>query len=116
MAREIDITGMIAIGNGEPCPFCANEDDRLVEDVFIQSPDNDIMQHMSDEHPSELNRALFSDPPPKPWLTEAFQLAIAKIGARLRFLEEEDKVNQSSFEEAMHNMYSVMKDYFDESK
>lgn len=114
--REIDVNGMIAVGNGEPCPFCAKEDDRLVENIFIQSEDNDIVKHMTDEHPSELNRALFSDPPPKPWLDEDFQLAIAKIGARLKFLNEEDKVNQESFEEAMHNMYSVLKDYFNESK
>ena len=43
MAREIDMNNFIAIGNGEPCPFCSQEDDRLVEDVFISTKDNDIM-------------------------------------------------------------------------
>ena len=35
MAREIDMNKFIAVGNGEPCPFCIEEDNRLVEDIFI---------------------------------------------------------------------------------
>ena len=115
MAREIDMNNFIAIGNGEPCPFCSQEDDRLVEDVFISTKDNDIMEHMMNEHPSELNKALFKEPPPKPWLEQPFQLVIAKIAARLKFLDEDDSelIPHEEFEETMHNMYGVLKDYFD---
>ena len=109
--RELDISGMIAVGNGEPCPFCANEDDRLVEDVFIQSADNDIMEHMINEHPSELNNALFKEPPPKPWLEQPFQLLIAKIFAQLKQIDNE-RVDEDRFEEIMHAIYTDVMEQF----
>ena len=56
MAKEYEMTNFVAIGNGEPCPFCANEDDRLVEDIFINEADNDIMEHMMSEHRPNLIR------------------------------------------------------------
>ena len=111
MARELDISGMIAVGNGVPCPFCANEDDRLVEDVFIQSADNDIMEHMMNEHPSELNNALFKEPPPKPWLEQPFQLLIAKIFAQLKQIDNE-RVDEDRFEEIMHAIYIDVMEQF----
>lgn len=112
MAKEIKMTNFVAIGNGEPCPFCANEENRLVEDIFINDKDNDITEHMMNEHPSELNKALFSEPPPKLWLEKPFQLVVAKLSVTLRILDEDERVSHESFEESMHNMYSIMKDYF----
>ena len=112
MAREIDMSGMIAVGNGEPCPFCVAEGERLIGDVFIASEDNDIMEHMMNEHPSELNKALFSDPPPKQWLEQPFQLLIAKVASRLKYLEEDEIISHESFEDTMHAMYSDLKEFF----
>ena len=111
MAKEYEMTNFTAIGNGEPCPFCANEDDRLVEDIFINEADNDIMEHMMNEHPSELNKA-FSDPPPKQWLEQPFQLLIAKVASRLKYLEEDEIISHESFEDTMHAMYSDIKEFF----
>ena len=45
---------MIAIGNGEECPFCEGED------KFISQPDNDILEHLMNEHPVDLDEFLFS--------------------------------------------------------
>lgn len=75
---------MIAIGNGEPCPFCLKEQGidssqfkslhRIMRDethplytekrkrynkVFINQPDNDFLQHLMDKHPSQMEKALF---------------------------------------------------------
>ena len=117
MSKELEFTGHIAIGNGEPCPFCVTEDNKHTEDVFIMEEGKDIMEHMVDEHPSELNKALSSNPPPKLWLEEEFQLVIAKIASILKILDEEQKlVSHETFDDTMHNIYSVMKDYFNESK
>tara|TARA_Y100001938_G_C7752622_1_gene264631 strand:+ start:266 stop:421 length:156 start_codon:yes stop_codon:yes gene_type:complete len=44
---------MIAIGNGEPCPFCKDKD------KFVSQPDNDILLHLMDSHPEEFEKALF---------------------------------------------------------
>ena len=44
---------MIAIGNGESCPFCKGKD------KFISSKDNDIFKHMIDEHKIEIEESLF---------------------------------------------------------
>ena len=112
MSKEIEFTGHLAIGNGEPCPFCVTEDNKLTEDVFIMEEGKDIMEHMMSEHPSELNKALFSEPPPKLWLEKPFQLVVAKLSVTLRILDEDERVSHESFEESMHNMYSIMKDYF----
>tara|TARA_R100000664_G_C2685518_1_gene91722 strand:+ start:205 stop:558 length:354 start_codon:yes stop_codon:yes gene_type:complete len=113
MSRELDITGSLAIGNGEPCPFCLQEDDRLTDDVFVSDTDNDIMEHMMNEHPSELSNALFKEPPPKPWLEQRFQLLLAKIYAKLRAINEDERVNQETFEEFMQNIYADVKEHFE---
>ena len=112
MARELDISGSLAIGNGEPCPFCVKEDNRLVEDIFISDKDNDIVEHMMNEHPSELNRALFSDPPPKPWLEQPFQLLLAKTYSQLKQVNDE-RVSEDRYKELFHAIYADMKEYFD---
>ena len=112
MSKEINISGQLAIGNGEPCPFCINEGDRLVENIFISQADNDIMEHIMNEHPSELNKALFSDPPPKPWLEQPFQLLIAKVASKLKYLEEDEIISHESFDDTMHAMYSDIKEFF----
>tara|TARA_R100000458_G_C8203327_1_gene193167 strand:+ start:309 stop:575 length:267 start_codon:yes stop_codon:yes gene_type:complete len=55
---NMSITGMLAVGNGEPCPFCTKEPDRKVEDIFISQPYNDLIGHMMEEHPEELDKQL----------------------------------------------------------
>ena len=44
---------MIAIGNGEACPFCKGED------KFINTPDGDYLLHLIDKHPQEIDTYLF---------------------------------------------------------
>ena len=44
---------MIAIGNGEACPFCKDEN------KFINQPDNDFFKHLVDNHPGEMDEYLF---------------------------------------------------------
>ena len=56
---NMDITGMLAVGNGEPCPLCLKESDRKATDVFISELDNDLIGHMLEEHPRELDNQLF---------------------------------------------------------
>ena len=107
MGRKIDVSGVLAIGNGENCPFCVGDT------VFVASEDNDIVEHMMNEHPSELNKALFKEPPPKPWLEQPFQLLLAKVYARLKAINEDRRVNQETFEEFMQFMYADLKEYFE---
>ena len=45
----MEITGMLAIGNGEKCPFC---------DLIIEQ-DTDIFLHMKNNHEDKLIKALF---------------------------------------------------------
>ena len=47
----MDITGMLAIGNGEKCPFCD----------LINEEDLDILGHMIEDHKKDINRILFGD-------------------------------------------------------
>ena len=51
---------MIAIGNGEKCPYCINEMERPNEDVFVNQPDNDFMKHCMEEHKDFLFNDLLS--------------------------------------------------------
>ena len=45
----MNITGILAIGNGEKCPFC---------DLII-TEDTDTLKHMEEYHKKELNKAIF---------------------------------------------------------
>jgi hypothetical protein len=45
----MNITNILAIGNGEKCPFC---------DLII-TEDTDTLVHMTESHKEELNKALF---------------------------------------------------------
>ena len=45
----MEITGMLAIGNGEKCPYC----DRIITEDF------DVFKHMTECHEKELMEALF---------------------------------------------------------
>ena len=45
----MEITGMLAIGNGEKCPFC---------DMIIDK-DTDIFFHMKNDHEEEMVKVLF---------------------------------------------------------
>ena len=48
----MDITGLIAIGNGEKCPYCKlNEKDYYT----------DIVKHLMEKHPKELSKELFNE-------------------------------------------------------
>jgi len=47
----MDITGMLAIGNGEKCPFCK----------IINEKDFDILGHMINCHQKELNKTLWGE-------------------------------------------------------
>ena len=49
---------MIAIGNGEPCPFCK---DNKHTKIFINSKDNDFLKHMTVKHPKQLGEFLFGN-------------------------------------------------------
>lgn len=46
---------MIAIGNGEVCPFCKGDD------KFICTKDNNFMKHCQKNHEAEFMRALFGN-------------------------------------------------------
>jgi len=48
----------LAIGHGEPCPFCVKEP--KTENIFISREDNDILIHMLKEHKNDFNKALHS--------------------------------------------------------
>ena len=47
----MDITGILAVGNGEKCPFCE----------IINEKDFDILGHMLEGHKTEINKVLFGD-------------------------------------------------------
>ena len=44
---------MIAIGNGETCPFCKEKD------KFISKQGRDFLGHLMDNHPEEMDKYLF---------------------------------------------------------
>ena len=47
----MSITGLLAIGNGEKCPFCE----------LIMDEDTDTLKHKIDCHQKELNKELFNE-------------------------------------------------------
>ena len=47
----MDITGILAIGNGEKCPYC---------DLII-TKELDSLGHMINNHPKEINKVLFGE-------------------------------------------------------
>ena len=47
----MSITGLLAIGNGEQCPFCE----------LIITKETDTLKHMLHEHPTELSKELFNE-------------------------------------------------------
>ena len=66
---------MIAIGNGEPCPFCKemveqldelkkHNDDHILQseiedEIFTMEQGKDFLQHLMDKHPDEMEKYLF---------------------------------------------------------
>ena len=50
------ISGMLAIGNGENCPFCKDQGKQ-----YIVNEDTDIVKHMMDDHKNDFNSHLFGD-------------------------------------------------------
>ena len=47
----MSIDGMLAIGNGEPCPFCP----------MIINKDINVVAHLINDHPEEFKEALFKE-------------------------------------------------------
>ena len=47
----MNITGMLAIGNGEKCPFCEK----------IMEKDTDTVKHLLDNHAKQTMEVLFED-------------------------------------------------------
>ena len=47
----MDITGILAIGNNEKCPFC---DLVITEEI-------DFLDHMTESHKKDLNNVLFGE-------------------------------------------------------
>ena len=45
----MSISGMLAIGNGEQCPYC----ETIIEE------NTDTLKHLMDNHPKELEQTLF---------------------------------------------------------
>tara|TARA_Y100001963_G_scaffold137892_1_gene202072 strand:+ start:1355 stop:1501 length:147 start_codon:yes stop_codon:yes gene_type:complete len=45
----MNISGILAIGNGEKCPYC----EIIIED------NTDTLKHLMDSHPKELEQTLF---------------------------------------------------------
>ena len=45
----MDISGMLAIGNGEKCPFCE----------IINTENLDILKHIIENHGRSINKVLF---------------------------------------------------------
>ena len=60
---SLNITGFLALGNGEVCPFCLkdSENDVKVDDVFIIGPEKDLLGHMQDKHPKDFSKAIGFD-------------------------------------------------------
>ena len=50
----MEITGSLAIGNGEPCPFCG-----ILLDSRPDHEGEDIMEHLFKKHKKELVDKLF---------------------------------------------------------
>lgn len=105
--RKLNVTGMLAIGNGEPCPFCKDD-----EDKFINEADKDFFKHCAEHHPVELNKALFSEPKPMPWKDKAFVLLIAQVAALLKRIEEINSLSDEDYDITAENIYGLLKDYF----
>ena len=51
----MQITGMLAVGNGEACPYCKGKE------KFVNQPDIDFVGHLQEKHPKEFMKALFGD-------------------------------------------------------
>ena len=47
----MSITGLLAIGNGEKCPFC-----NLIIEI-----DTDTLKHMMESHQDELSKELYDE-------------------------------------------------------
>lgn len=104
--KELDVTGVLSIGNGEPCPFCKD---------FIMEEGADFLKHCLDNHPEELNKALFaSKPKPKYWLEKEFVQLIAHISAKLKVMNEVDTLKEEEYELTMKSIYYLVQDYYNE--
>ena len=47
----MNITGFLAIGNNEKCPYC---------ELIVQQK-TDVLKHFIKEHPTEMNKMLFEE-------------------------------------------------------
>lgn len=54
----MSITGLLAVGNGEPCPLCVKE---RRKNPLINDKDVDLLKHMIFEHKKGMSKELFGD-------------------------------------------------------
>ena len=52
----MNITGMLALGNNEPCPYCKGADKFILEENG-----KSFLTHLQKEHPKEFAEALFGN-------------------------------------------------------
>ena len=51
---------MIAIGNGEGCPFCNMDDlDGKTDTMFVMEEGKDFQKHLTQKHPAQMEKFLF---------------------------------------------------------
>ena len=55
----MNVTGMLAIGNGEKCPFCSKKSKKR---VFVASVKNNFVAHCVECHPEKFAQAIFGMP------------------------------------------------------
>ena len=53
------MTGMLAISNGEKCPYCSTKGKKR---VFVASVNNDFMAHCVEHHAEKFAQAIFGMP------------------------------------------------------
>ena len=60
---KMNITGFLAIGNGEICPYCLKDSENSIKttEVFIMGKDKDLLGHLNEKHPKEFKEALGLD-------------------------------------------------------
>jgi len=52
------MTGLLAVGNGEPCPLCVKEGS---EKPLINGEDVDLLKHLILEHKEGMSKELFGE-------------------------------------------------------
>ena len=115
--KKLDITGILSIGNGEWCPFCAADEQRqgYHDGPFMMEEGKDFIKHCAECHQSELNKALFgAKPKVKYWLEAPFVQLIAHVAAKLRFIDKPERIADEDYESTMEQIYHLISEYYNE--